>query len=59
MKEQTPIVLNGTRKRVKIITYVLLNPDISFYENRVDPGRLAAKERDKDPYCFPNKWSTG
>ena len=32
----------------------MLNPDITWFENSVDPDQLASgKPADQDPHCFP------
>ena len=35
-----------------VLAIALLNPDLSFFENTVDPSQLM-KPADQDPHCFP------
>ena len=38
------------------LTLVLLNTDLSFFENTVDPDQLASDKdvlSDQDPHCLP------
>ena len=42
--------------RMRNLTLVLLNTDLSFFENTVDPDQLASDKdvlSDQDPHCLP------
>ena len=39
----------------QVLTLVLLNPDLSFFDNSVDPDQ---KPSDQDPHCFPLRLKT-
>ena len=45
-----------TSQLIMILTLVLLNLDLFFLENTVEPDQLASsltKTSDQDPHCFP------
>ena len=42
-------------KLINFLTLVLLNPDLSVFENSVDSDQLPSqKPDDQDVHCFPN-----